>query len=472
MSQVFQFIHFPSGAPAKYGFTEQKLASLRASIIENEKPKRVAENHRDEVWLVHASLFSNQGVQALAMTDWEPITKILIYDDSSKISAGELGYFELILSESEFLAAEASNPYWLLNQLFCQFDLHRQAVQTIEAKFRDLEASRDLIQKAVIELLSEIELSDVQYSIDEADGSDPSQRSDDVIQIHFRGEDIHQLMIAPRLKYNKLFNQIYTLILERVNALIERIELNQQLETVKGKFSRSQKALIQSEKLSVAGKMTAAIAHEINNPLQGVRNCFHLVSNQNVDIESKEKYLEMTNQELDRLTKTVQRMLEFYRPNEEFHTVQLLDVLEHTLNLLHGQLMEFNIKVKSSWPLKVPPIEGIADQIEQVFMNLILNARDFMRDGGTLWINIEVTKPFVTITFEDSGPGVANEFRDKIFEPFVSSKGTAGLGLSVCHEIVSNHQGIIELMDDVEDRGARFKIILPIKQRLAKGINE
>lgn len=469
MSQIFQFIHFPANASAKYGFTKQKLSTLRSEIVETSIPKRLSENPRDEIWLFHSSYFSDPTKVLIQETAWAEVVKILLHENGSDLPSDGLGIFDLEFSASDFMEVEASNPYWLLNQLYCQFDLRRQALQSIDSDFKNFTGSNSDIQTAVTKLLPSIELADIQYFISPHGEMEAHTVIEGSLLLMVEHDELDQCVIVPKDHYNRSYREIISHLLQKVIDVVERREIRAQLETVQEKFSRSQKALIQSEKLSVAGKMTAAIAHEINNPLQGVRNCFHLVSNQNVDVESKEKYLEMTNQELDRLTKTVQRMLEFYRPNEEFHTVQLLDVLEHTLNLLQGQLMEYDIKVKTSWPLQVPPIQGIADQIEQVFMNLILNARDFMHGGGSLWITIEVNKPFVTITFEDSGPGVADDYRDKIFEPFVSSKGTAGLGLSVCHEIISNHQGVIELMDDIEDRGARFKIILPIKQREQKG---
>ena len=255
--------------------------------------------------------------------------------------------------------------------------------------------------------------------------------------------------------------------LENIFSLFQnwyvRQKYSSELEREGKKFALTQKALIQAEKLSVAGRMTASIAHEINNPLQGVKNCLHLLSNKNISEEQKTRYLEMTNQEMDRLTNTVQQMLEFYKPNEKYKPVQVLDVLEHTLNLLDNQLSENGIKIKTIWPPKIPLVSGIKNQIEQVFINLVINAKDAMPSGGELTLTIESAKPFLAIIFEDSGAGVPDDMREKIFEPFVSTKGTSGLGLSVCNEIIKNHSGVLELMDKIPNHGARFKIILPIK---------
>lgn len=465
MSQLFRFIHFPADSATNYGFGEQKLSSLRAKSIETVGLPDRKINLTDEIWLLHSSILTELEVGTLSGPEWESISKVLVFESKQKIDPKFRVEFEFIISSEDLMSNAVSNPYWLLNQLYISFDLHRLFVKSLEDFVRNNSNSEDFEPGSAIQrIFNQLDIPIQDYSIFEGEMAPEQQIKNGVIGLYDSLFGIQQKAYISENSYNKITRQIVGLAFEKAFDIYEKRNLNKRLSEVKEKFDRSQKALIQSEKLSVAGKMTAAIAHEIKNPLQGVRNCFHLVSNQNLDQESKDKYLEMTNQELDRLTNTVQRMLEFYRPNEEFKTIQVLDVLEHTLNLLQGQLSEYGISVKTSWPLKVPPIQGIADQIEQVFMNLILNSRDFMQNGGTLLINFEVQKPYIAIIFEDSGPGVLPELREKIFEPFVSSKGTAGLGLSVCQEIITNHQGVIELMDELEGRGARFKIILPIKQ--------
>ena len=114
---------------------------------------------------------------------------------------------------------------------------------------------------------------------------------------------------------------------------MENARLYEELRTYVRRMEKSQQALVQAEKLAVAGRLTASIAHEINNPLQGVSNCFHLATREDVPPEMRQKYLDMTQLELERLMTTVQRMLDFYRPSAEFVPVQVLDLLDHVLNL-------------------------------------------------------------------------------------------------------------------------------------------
>ena len=160
---------------------------------------------------------------------------------------------------------------------------------------------------------------------------------------------------------------------------------------------------------------------------------------------------------------TVERMLDFYRPSAEFKPVQILDLLEHVLNLLGQQLRERNIRVTTSWPAKLPSIKAISNQIEQVFINLVLNAFDAMPEGGELWISIAQKRKMLEITFQDTGSGIQPDVQSNLFEPFVSTKGTTGLGLSVSYDIVTAHGGRLDLLSD-RTPGACFRVMLPISQ--------
>jgi two-component system NtrC family sensor kinase len=230
------------------------------------------------------------------------------------------------------------------------------------------------------------------------------------------------------------------------------------------KVEDSQAALIQSEKMATAGRMTASIAHEINNPLQSVQNCLHLASRQDLPPDVREKYYEMTKSELDRLMSTVQRMLDFYRPNAVREKVNFIDILDHVLLLLGTQLNDRGIRVTSAWPASIPEVLAVRNQIQQVFINLILNAYDAMPDGGELMINVRKLGESIEVDFQDTGHGVPVELYETIFEPFNSTKenGT-GLGLSVCYGIVISHGGNLELLPS-SGQGSCFRVILPAIQ--------
>lgn len=269
----------------------------------------------------------------------------------------------------------------------------------------------------------------------------------DVSEPAFREADLEMFMILAR----------------QATIAMENASLYGELRAYVQRVQDSQQALVQAEKLAAAGRLTASIAHEINNPLQSVRNCLHLAMREDLPPESRKNYIDLTVQEVDRLMMTVQRMLDFYRPSAEFKPVQVLDLLEHVLNLLGTQLRDRNIMVTTAWPAKLPSVMAISNQIEQVFINLVLNAFDAMPQGGELWINIAQKRKMIQIIFQDSGPGVPEELRDAIFEPFVSTRSGTGLGLSVSYDIVTAHSGRLDLLPAKEESGAAFRVMLPIK---------
>ncbi|GAB4501414.1 MAG: GAF domain-containing sensor histidine kinase [Anaerolineales bacterium] len=253
-------------------------------------------------------------------------------------------------------------------------------------------------------------------------------------------------------------------ILARQAALaMENARLYEELRAYIRRVEESQQALIQAEKLAAAGRLTASIAHEINNPLQSVRNCLHLATREDAPPEMRQQYLDLTRQELDRLMNTVQRMLDFYRPSAEFRPVQILDLLEHVINLLGSQLRERNISISTEWPAALPAIQAISNQLEQVFINILLNAFDAMPNGGAILVSITQKRKWVEITFQDNGPGVPAALRESIFEPFITTKGGTGLGLSISYDIVTAHGGQLDCIAKAQP-GACFRLRLPIKE--------
>jgi signal transduction histidine kinase/FixJ family two-component response regulator len=243
---------------------------------------------------------------------------------------------------------------------------------------------------------------------------------------------------------------------------LENAYLYKDLRDYFRRVEESQAALVQSEKLATAGRMTASIAHEINNPLQAVQNCLHLASRPDLPPDMRQKYFDMTQSELERLMTTVQRMLDFYRPNVDREKVNVVDVLDAVLDLLASQLRDRQIRVTTSSSREVPDVLAVRSQIQQVFINLILNAFDAMTGGGELIISILQKKSNLEIYFQDTGSGVPKEMQSTIFEPFTSTKdkGT-GLGLSVSYGIMVSHGGNLELLPERKP-GACFRVTLPV----------
>ncbi|MBL8098441.1 MAG: GAF domain-containing protein [Anaerolineales bacterium] len=220
--------------------------------------------------------------------------------------------------------------------------------------------------------------------------------------------------------------------------------------------------LLQAEKMATAGRLSASIAHELNNPLQSVQNCLHLAGREDLPQEKRDEYFNLARTELERLMVTSRRMLDFYRPNtSSLETVNLVDLLQYTLTLLSKQLTESNVQVNVDIPDEIPSVSAVGSQIQQVFINLILNAADVMTQGGEIKISMHNQVSGVEMIFHDNGPGIPLEKQKDIFEPFFSTKdGGTGLGLTISYNIITAHGGVLELLTE-RSPGACFRIYLP-----------
>jgi signal transduction histidine kinase/CheY-like chemotaxis protein len=272
----------------------------------------------------------------------------------------------------------------------------------------------------------------------------------------FAGRDINE---QPFLESDVEMFQI--LARQAVVALENSRLYEEQLEYVR-KVEESQKALLQAEKMAAAGRLSASIAHEVNNPLQAVQNCLHLATRDDVPEEKRREYLGMARTELERLMLTTRRMLDFYRPNTNaLEKVDIRDMLEYIINLMNKQFSESNLKIEIDIPEKLPTVMAVGSQIQQVFINLSLNAADAMPEGGVLKITARPAANGVELLFRDNGPGIPKEKQQNIFEPFFSTKdGGTGLGLTVSYNIITAHGGTLEYVAD-RVSGACFRIILP-----------
>ncbi|MCX7838779.1 MAG: ATP-binding protein [Anaerolineae bacterium] len=231
---------------------------------------------------------------------------------------------------------------------------------------------------------------------------------------------------------------------------------------------RLQAQLIQSEKMAATGRLAASIAHEINNPLQAISGCIDLAQATS-DLEKIRRYLTLASTELERLAGVVRRMLDFYRPaRAERVPVNVRELMEDVLLLSGKRLQHARVRVSTRWADEIPYVNGVADQLKQVFLNLILNAIEAMPQGGTLDIRGQTIQDgghWVVLSIADSGAGVAPQDLERIFEPFFTTKpdGT-GLGLAVSHSIITQHGGRI-IVDSAPGHGTTFTIWLPVQSQ-------
>lgn len=229
----------------------------------------------------------------------------------------------------------------------------------------------------------------------------------------------------------------------------------------------AQQMLIRSEKLASIGHLAANIAHEINNPLQPITlSLEELVDSINhgeaVDIRG----IEIIQESVDRISRIVRQLLEFTGKRggtgPDITDLDLQEILDRIVVLNRKFFEKQKNVIIMELPADLPRIHGSKDQLEQVFMNLALNAQAALEPGGKLIIRADEINDNIVIQFEDNGSGIAPEIMDKIFDPFFSTKpnGT-GLGLFVSYGIIQGHQGSIEVESAV-GKGTTFTIRLPI----------
>lgn len=227
-----------------------------------------------------------------------------------------------------------------------------------------------------------------------------------------------------------------------------------------------QDQLVRSAKLASMGELVAGVAHEINNPLTGIL-MFASLSAKTPDLPPQVKdNLEMIVSETGRCARIVRGLLEFAResiPEKKPDSIQR--IIEQTLELVSQQAIFQDVEIRCDCSAELPDIEIDADQLQQVFFNIFINAGQAMPDGGMLEIRTELLEDeqALRIIVADTGTGISQENLDKVFDPFFSTKSQQGfgLGLSVSYGIIRNHGGRVDVSSE-EGQGTRFRIDLPL----------
>jgi two-component system NtrC family sensor kinase len=241
------------------------------------------------------------------------------------------------------------------------------------------------------------------------------------------------------------------------------VDLEERL-SMERNLRQTQEKLLQSEKLVAMGKLTSQIAHELNNPLYGIMNTLELLKSEISPESKRRRILEMALSETVRLTDLLKKMLNFSKPDEEEkQPTDMNTILDEILLLVTKQLQEHTIRVSRSLDPDIPHVNASRNQLRQVFLNLITNARDAMPEGGTLIIRTSYDKGYVNIEIEDTGVGIPEENLSRVFEAFFTTKDNVkdvGLGLSVCYGFVEDHGGDIKVSSRVGE-GTKFTVSFP-----------
>ena len=232
-----------------------------------------------------------------------------------------------------------------------------------------------------------------------------------------------------------------------------------------GERQRLVQQVVQAEKLSGMGRVSASIAHEVNNPLQGLQSSLSLLVERSMSEEKRTQLLHMAQKQVGQLIGVVQHMMDLHRPiNEGMRPVSLHELIEAVLALLAARLHEHSIVVDRDLESALPRVRAVSSQLKQVLTNLVLNAIEAMPGGGTLTVRTHAVglAPVreVVVDVVDTGRGIAADKLKNIFEPFYStSTERTGLSLAVSYTIIEQHRGTISVQSS--DQGTTFSVALP-----------
>jgi signal transduction histidine kinase len=248
------------------------------------------------------------------------------------------------------------------------------------------------------------------------------------------------------------------------------------LNEVDRKRQETESALISSEKLATAGRMAAAVAHEINNPLEAISNLLYLLQRDEVSTEARREYLQTAERELNRVAAIARRTLGFYREHGRPSEVDVCELIDSTLEIYNAQALQKKVNVRKSYCEHALALAS-PGELRQVIANLISNALDALpQQGGWLELAVRRREQQLVVEVSDNGHGIQPSDLEQIFEPFFSTrKGTGtGLGLWITRELVTKNRGSIEVDSFPGGRNPRtsFRVSIPGARDRAQSATE
>jgi two-component system NtrC family sensor kinase len=244
---------------------------------------------------------------------------------------------------------------------------------------------------------------------------------------------------------------------------------------LEAELKAAQASLVEASKMRALGELVAGVAHELNNPLMASQTILHVLMNKLPPDWAERDRLDLIRKCNERIARIVDHLREFSRQTKpEFQKIDINQPVENALLITGQQLLDHGISIVRKLSGNLPSIFGDPNQLEQVFLNLISNARDALDDSGTRKKELIITSslsedggpPSVVVSVKDTGVGIPPEILEKVLEPFFSTKpvgkGT-GLGLSLCFGIIEAHRGKLEIKSK-QGEWTEVRIILPVQQ--------
>jgi PAS domain S-box-containing protein len=247
---------------------------------------------------------------------------------------------------------------------------------------------------------------------------------------------------------------------------ISHNELEKRVEERTQKLKEAHEQLLHSEKLAAIGKLTASLAHEINNPLAGIQSVIEGIKRDFTLDEDYQKLSDMALSECSRVKDLIKNLQDFNKPSSGVKEVlNIHTLLDQMLAMVEKEYKTANIRLIKLYTSDLPNLQIVPDQIKQVLLNLLSNAKDAIVDkNGVVTVSTENLGSKIAVCIKDNGSGISDSILPFIFDPFYSTKKKgSGLGLSVSYGIIKKHGGRIDVVNE-PGRGTAFTIILPIEQ--------
>jgi signal transduction histidine kinase len=259
---------------------------------------------------------------------------------------------------------------------------------------------------------------------------------------------------------------IYLLFGLLFGTLIDQLRnVSSELRNALGQLKASFEATRTASRLAALGQLSAGLAHEIRNPLAGIRSSLDILETEPQDQsnDTRKEFLELARQEVQRADRLLGEFLKFAKPSRpEYTPVIPHELIDSVLKLIEPGAHKLEIQFRRNYKQDQEAITADGDQIKQVILNLLLNALQSSSRGGEIIIETELKNEHFSLHITDNGPGIPIEHRERIFDPFFTTREKGvGLGLSICHQIIQNHRGTLTLESHKTLSGASFKIQIP-----------
>jgi signal transduction histidine kinase len=279
-----------------------------------------------------------------------------------------------------------------------------------------------------------------------------------------------------------VFTLLFQPLKNFIQSFIDRYFFKGSQATLANELQKAQEELKRTERLKTVGTLAAGMAHEIKNPLTGIKTFTEYLPEKYNDPKFVEKFHKIVSMEVDKINSIVQQLLDFSKPKPlQLREVNVHQIIDQTLSLLSNSLIKYKIKLVRDYDISLPSIRIDPNQMQQVFCNLFLNSIEAMKQGGQLTITtvnkilqssglqdeqslLQENYPTAQITISDTGKGISKKDLEHIFDPFYTTKETGtGLGMSIIYGIIKEHKGEIRV-ESGHGKGTSIVIKLPLNK--------